>query len=79
MCVIILQIHEVFIFYFCELYHEIIKQDILRKGRGTTKQTTSFIYIIPSTYKGEKFDLLTLFTKEIELWQLDFKKIIYLE
>ena len=32
MCVIILQIHEIIMFYFCELYHEIIKQEILRKG-----------------------------------------------
>jgi len=32
MCVILLQIQEVFMFYFCELYHEIVKQDILRKG-----------------------------------------------
>jgi len=40
----------------------------------TTKLATSFIYIIPSPYNGEKFGLLTLFTKGIELWQLDFKK-----
>jgi len=26
MCVLLLQIQEVFMFYFCELYHEIIKQ-----------------------------------------------------
>jgi len=25
MCVLLLQIQEVFMFYFCELYHEIIK------------------------------------------------------
>ena len=34
MCVILLQIHEKLMFYFCELYHEIIKQEILRKGDG---------------------------------------------
>ncbi len=34
MCEILLQIHEVFMFYFCELYHEIIKQDILSKRGG---------------------------------------------
>ena len=28
MCVILLQIHEIIIFDFCELYHEIKKQDI---------------------------------------------------
>ena len=41
MCVILLQIHEIFMFYFCELYHEIIKQEILRKGGGATSETLS--------------------------------------
>jgi len=44
-------------FYFCELYHEIIKQDILRKGGGATKLASRFIYIIPSTYTGDIFGL----------------------
>jgi len=26
MCVLLLQIQEAFMFYFCELYHEIMKQ-----------------------------------------------------
>ena len=63
MCVILLQIHEIFMFYFCELYHEIIKQEILRQGGGTTKRTSSFIYIIPSTYTGKNYGLLTFLTK----------------
>ena len=31
MCVLLLQIQEVFMFYFCELYHEIL---IVRNGGG---------------------------------------------
>ena len=63
MCVVLLQIHEIFMFYFCELYHEIKKQDILRKDGGVTKRASRFIYIIPSTYTGEIFGLLTYLTK----------------
>ena len=33
------------------------------KGGGATKQASSFIYIIPSTYTGENFGLLTYLTK----------------
>ena len=33
------------------------------RGVGVTKQALSFIYIIPSTYTGEKFGLLTHLTK----------------
>ena len=33
------------------------------KGGGVTKQASSFIYIIPSTYTGEIFGLLTYLTK----------------
>ena len=35
MCVILLQIHEIIMFYFCELYHEIIKQEIFLKSNET--------------------------------------------
>ncbi len=35
MCVILLQIHEKLMFYFCELYHEIIKQEIFLKSNET--------------------------------------------
>jgi len=31
------------------------------EGGGPTKRASSFIYIIPSTYTGEKFGLLTYF------------------
>ena len=62
MCVILLQIQEIFMFYFCELYHEIIKQEILRKGGGGTKRASSSVYIIPSTYTGENFGLLIYLT-----------------
>jgi len=34
-----------------------------RKGGGRTKWASSFIYIIPSTYTGEIFGLLTYFTQ----------------
>ena len=32
----------------------ILNHNILRKGGGVTKLASSFIYIIPSTYIGEK-------------------------
>jgi len=32
----------------------ILNHNILRKGGGATKRASSFIYIIPSTYAGEK-------------------------
>ena len=63
MCVILLQIHEIIMFYFCELYHEIIKQEILRKGGGATKRASSSVYIIPSTFTGEILGLFTYLTK----------------
>jgi len=64
MCVILLQIHEKLMFYFCELYHEIIKQEIFLKSNETQQGLGSqnghqAIYIIPSTYTGEIFGLLT--------------------
>jgi hypothetical protein len=33
------------------------------KGGGATKRASRLIYIIPSTYTGEKFGLLTYLTK----------------
>ena len=41
MCVILLQIHEIFMFYFCELYHEIIKQEIFLKSNETQQEVGS--------------------------------------
>ena len=35
----------------------------VKEGGGATKQASSFIYIIPSTYTGEIFGLLTYLTK----------------
>ena len=32
----------------------ILNHNILRNGDGATKRASSFIYIIPSTYTGEK-------------------------
>ena len=33
------------------------------KGGGATKRASSSVYIIPSTYTGENFGLLTYLTK----------------
>ena len=55
MCVILLQIHEIIIFDFCELYHEIKKQGISRKGGGATKLNQD-LYI--SSHKPTRGGLL---------------------
>ena len=69
MCVILLQIHEKLMFYFCELYHEIIKQEIFLKsnetqqGGGVTKRASCSVYFIPSTYTGGDFWFVNLYNK----------------
>ena len=68
MCVILLQIHEKLMFYFCELYHEIIKQEIFLKsnetqqGGGVTKRASSYIYH-PINLHGGDFWFVYLYNK----------------
>jgi len=40
------------------------------EGGWPTKLAPSFIYIIPSTYTGEIFGLLTYLSSERQLWQI---------
>ena len=43
----------------------------VKEEGGVTKRASIFVYIIPSTYTGEKFGLLTYFTKGTELCEKD--------
>jgi len=60
------------LFYFCELYHGKIKQDILSLRGGATKRVPRFVYIIPSTYTGKilgDFWFAKYFKQFREVWQ----------
>jgi len=79
MCVILLQINEVFMFYFCELYHEIIKQDILSNG-GECLETGKRLYIYrPINLHGGEVRFVDLIYKRYRTMATLLKKTFYHE